>query len=35
MNDIQVKENVMEQKSENKLTPSDLIDGFLQQGTAE
>jgi hypothetical protein len=35
MNDIQGKENVMELKSENKQKPSELIDGFLQQGTAE
>ena len=29
MADIQDKENIMEQKSENKRKPSDLIDGFL------
>jgi hypothetical protein len=35
MADIQDKENIMEQKSENKRKPSDLIDGFLKQGIAE
>ncbi len=35
MNDIQHIEDVMEQKSENKCKPSELIEGFLQQGAAE
>jgi uncharacterized protein YoxC len=35
MEDIQGKENLMEQKSENKYKTSQLVEGFLQQGTAE
>jgi uncharacterized protein YoxC len=35
MEDIQDKENLMEQKSENKYKTSQLVEGFLQQGTAE
>jgi len=35
MEDIQDKENLMEQKSENKRKTLQLVEGFLQQGTAE
>jgi uncharacterized protein YoxC len=35
MEDIQDKENFMEQKSENEHKTSQLVEGFLQQSTAE